>query len=361
MNTIPELTELARENEDFSGEDKEELNGGYAMPGATWTMGAMFAQTSGLPLKLSIDMNAMDSQRSFFPAIETLGDILEKENYQQVFLLGSAGYFGGRKLYFETHGDYTVEDYSYWKARRKFAPDYWVNWGFEDRKLFSYAKEELGRLSADPDRPFNLTLLTVDTHFPDGYICPICPTYYHDQYSDVFACASRQVSDFVEWAKTQSWYDNTTIIISGDHPTMDHDFCQKINPDYDRRVYTCYIHADAEPMKNTRRTFSTFDNFPTTLAALGVKIPGNRLGLGTNLFSSEPTLTELYGVDEERTEVEKHSKLMARLEYIDRKAAYESKEAKEAKEKEEAAKKESKEAATRAFEKKAEKKKQASK
>ncbi len=43
------------------------------------------------------------------------------------------------------------------------------------------------------------------------------------------------------------------------------------------------------------RTYTTFDNFPTTLAAMGVTIEGNRLGLGTNLFSSEQTLSERYG------------------------------------------------------------------
>lgn len=36
------------------------------MPGTTWTMGAMFAQTSGLPLNISIDSNGMDTQDSFF-------------------------------------------------------------------------------------------------------------------------------------------------------------------------------------------------------------------------------------------------------------------------------------------------------
>ena len=38
-NVIPELTELAQANEDFSGKSKK-LNGGYAMPGATWTIGS---------------------------------------------------------------------------------------------------------------------------------------------------------------------------------------------------------------------------------------------------------------------------------------------------------------------------------
>ena len=67
-NVIPELTRIAQENEDFSGET-EELNGGYSMPGTTWTIGAMFAQTSGLPLSVSIDGNNMDTQTSFLPEL----------------------------------------------------------------------------------------------------------------------------------------------------------------------------------------------------------------------------------------------------------------------------------------------------
>ena len=42
--------------------------------------------------------------------------------------------------------------------------------------------------------------------------------------------------------------------------------------------------------------------FPTTLAAMGVKIEGDRLALGVNLFSDEQTLTEQYrrkGLDKE--------------------------------------------------------------
>lgn len=66
QNVIPELTQLAQENEEFSGKSNK-LNGGYSMPGTTWTMGAMFGQTSGLSLDVSIDGNSMYTQSSFFP------------------------------------------------------------------------------------------------------------------------------------------------------------------------------------------------------------------------------------------------------------------------------------------------------
>ncbi|NLA43040.1 LTA synthase family protein, partial [Candidatus Saccharibacteria bacterium] len=44
------------------------------------------------------------------------------------------------------------------------------------------------------------------------------------------------------------------------------------------------------------RQFASFDMYPTTLAALGVKISGDKLGLGVNLFADNtPTLLEQYG------------------------------------------------------------------
>ena len=46
-----------------------------------------------------------------------------------------------------------------------------------------------------------------------------------------------------------------------------------------------------------RRTYATIDLFPTTLSAMGVDIEGDRLGLGTDLYSDTPTLTETMGID----------------------------------------------------------------
>ena len=310
---IPLLTELAQENEDFSGADTA-LNGGYSMPGTTWTAGALFAQTSGLPLSIPIEDNSMDIQDSFFPGIVTLGDILEQQGYEQVFMIGSEAEFGGRKLYFTEHGNYDIEDYPYFVDEGKIEKGRWVWWGFEDLYLFEFAKEKLTELSQG-DEPFNLTMLTVDTHFEDGYTCSECGDEFGDNnYANVMACSDRQVAEFVKWIQQQDFYENTTIVISGDHLTMDSDFCEDVDSDYTRRVYTAYINADAETADPTMtRNYTTFDNFPTTLASLGVKIEGDRLGLGTNLFSDTLTLEETYGIDRMSEELQKKSELMEEL------------------------------------------------
>lgn len=317
-NVIPELTEIAQTNEDFSGADPK-LNGGYSLAGTTWTMGAMFAQTSGLPLNISISANDMDTQDSFFPGITTLGDILSDAGYTQTLLIGSEAQFGGRKLYFQEHGNYEMEDYSYAIENGLIPSDYKVWWGYEDQKLFEFAKEKLLQLSQG-DEPFNLTMLTVDTHFEDGYVCEQCPTEYDTQYSNVMACSSRQVGEFLKWIQQQDFYENTTIVISGDHPTMDSDYCAEIDQEgnYDRRVFTAYINAAAYAQDQQERTYSTFDNFPTTLAALGVQIDGDRLGLGTNLFSGTKTLLEEFGNSKVNAELKKKSEFIEKLSAVDK-------------------------------------------
>lgn len=317
-NVIPELTEIAQTNEDFSGADPK-LNGGYSLAGTTWTMGAMFAQTSGLPLNISISANDMDTQDSFFPGVTTLGDILSDAGYTQTLLIGSEAQFGGRKLYFQEHGNYEMEDYSYAIENDLIPSDYKVWWGYEDQKLFEFAKEKLLQLSQG-DEPFNLTMLTVDTHFEDGYVCEQCPTEYDTQYSNVMACSSRQVGEFLKWIQQQDFYENTTIVISGDHPTMDSDYCAEIDQEgnYDRRVFTAYINAAAYAQDQQERTYSTFDNFPTTLAALGVQIDGDRLGLGTNLFSGTKTLLEEFGNSKVNAELKKKSEFIEKLSAMDK-------------------------------------------
>ena len=315
-NVIPELTKLAQENEDFSGKSKK-LNGGYSLTGSTWTMGAMFAQTSGLPLKISISANEMDTQKSFFPGIVTIGDILGDAGYSQTLMIGSDATFGGRRLYFTDHGNYDIFDYNYAAQQGMLSDEYPVWWGYDDQKLFEFAKEKLNELSAQ-DEPFNLTMLTVDTHFEDGYVCDKCDDKFGDnQYANVMACSSKQVKEFVEWVKQQDFYEDTTIVISGDHPTMDSDFCENVDENYGRRVYTAYINASDSPKSSMTRTYTTFDNFPTTLAAMGVTIEGNRLGLGTNLFSGEQTLSERYGLENEEKEMKKNSEFMIELANID--------------------------------------------
>lgn len=312
-NYIPELTSLAQKNEDFSGTG-EALKGAYEIPGTGYTMGSIFGQMSGVPLKLSFDVNLLTRGENIFPDMITLGDILSKEGYQQVFILGSEAAFAAKDTFFEQHGAFEILDYKAALEQKLLPEDYKVWWGYEDRRSFAFAKEKILDLDKS-GHPFNVTILTVDTHFEDGYVCPLCQSEWGDnQYANVISCASRQAEEFVAWLQKQDFYENTTIVLAGDHITMDFDFCLELPDTYERCSYTAYINSAVSVESEEAREYSVIDFFPTTLASLGADIEGNRLGLGTNLFSYEQTIIERFGLETVQNELVKKSLFMENME-----------------------------------------------
>ena len=309
-NLMPELTALARENLTFTFSEEGLLGGWQNTNGASWTVGSMVAQTAGVPLSIpvSLDHNEyMSYYKEFLPGAVTLTNILHENGYEQAIMVGSDLSFGGRREYFTQHGMDRVYDLYTAREDGIIPEDYHVWWGYEDLHLFEYAKKVLPELSAG-DKPFALTLLTVDTHYVDGYVCELCGDEYEEQYSNVFACSSRQVYDFVQWIEAQDFFPDTTVIICGDHCTMNRWYISRNVPDdYVRRVYNCFINCPVDPARSTGREILPFDMFPTTLAALGCEIEGDRLGLGVNLFSDLPTLAERMGFDEAMDEIDRAS------------------------------------------------------
>ena len=333
-DVIPELRELASEGECFEG-GKDRLNGGHVITGATYTMSGIVAQTAGIPIAGGKTNAASTYADTFYPGIRTLGDILKDEGYDQAFMCGSPVSFGSRKTYLKSHGIDDFFEYDYASANNYIPKGYKVWWGFEDKKLFEFAKTKVTEM-ASKEKPFCLTILTADTHFEDGYVCELCGDKFDTQYSNVMACSSRQVSEFVRWLQKQDFYENTTIILSGDHITMDADYCNGVDKEYERRTYTNIINSPVKPVNDRHREYTTFDMFPTTLAAIGAKISGNRLGLGTDLFSGSPTLYERFGrrtLEEELTkdsaffrEIAKYDPLsksiLENLDYLEMECSY---------------------------------------
>jgi len=293
VNYIPCLTEIAKNNVSFS--NGSQIGGGIVAPGCEFTMGAIVGTSSGVPFKSMINGNSMSNYAQFLPGLTTLGDILEKEGYTNYFLCGSDAEFGGRKLFYEKHGNYNIHDYFYAADKGYIPKDYYEFWGYEDFKLFEIARAELGQLGSSGEL-FNYTMLTVDAHHPEGYICELCEGSYEQQYANVISCSDRQIAEFVSWIESQSWAQNTTVILIGDHTSMASDFWDDIGG-YERRTYNCFLNLpDGLNMERTKnREFDTLDYFPTILASLGAEIEGERVGLGTSLFSERPTLTEELG------------------------------------------------------------------
>lgn len=297
-NLLPNLSQLATEGGGLNFSNTEKLGGALSTPGTGFTVGGMVAATAGIPLNVVGGLNANDygNTSDFLPGAYSLGEILNKENYRQMLLIGSDAAFGGRDKYFSQHGNYEIRDYNYAIEQGWIPSDYKVWWGYEDQKLFEFAKESLSEL-ATGDQPFNFTMLTADTHFPDGYATAETEKLFDTQYKNVIFHSDKMLGSFLDWIQKQSFYENTTVIISGDHLTMDTGFSSSLPEDYERTVFNLILNAPFTTENTKNRQFSTMDLFPTTLASLGATISGNRLGLGTNLFSDQETLIEELGYE----------------------------------------------------------------
>lgn len=302
-DVIPELTalQLDKDNVNFTVDHKV-LNGAYTPANTAWTAASQVAQTSGVPLK---DYGSTDR---YMPGIVSIGDILNSYGYKQVYIAGSYMYYADMSEYYSQHGSYEMQDMHYAVKNGLVPSDYFENWGYEDEKLFQFARDELSKIG-DSRQPFNLFIATMDTHFPDGYKCRLCPDDSDIQYENVLSCESSQLESFIEWVKEQDFYENTTIILSGDHPTMEKRYIREKNVSdrYDRKTYVVIINSGETYTLDYDRQFTVFDMYPTTLAAIGAEIEGDRLGLGVNLFSETPTLLERYGYDKLNSELEKKS------------------------------------------------------
>ena len=294
-NLMPELTELSKEGVHFS-DTKAPFGGPYQTYGSSWSVAGMINMGMGIPLKIPMNGNSYGKSGYFLPGARGLGDILQEEGYEQTIMFGADADFGGLTTYFKSHGDFNIWDWKYARDNGYIPKDYKVWWGFEDDKLYDFAKQEITRLS-QTGKPFNFTMETADTHFPDGYVSKNTPTPRDNQYANVIAYSTSEAVEFVRWIQQQPYYKDTTIVITGDHLSMDKKFFKNFDPNYKRDIFNLIINPAKEPEKVQNRKFAPLDMFPTILSSMGVEIKGNRLGLGTDLFSETPTLIERDGID----------------------------------------------------------------
>lgn len=294
---MPELTKLAKQNLNFSHSDK--LGGSIVRaPSIAYTMGATIAQTSGVLLMTPLGKmrNDMGELKSFLPSLRRLEDVLHDNGYEQLYIEGSDASFAAYNSYVGRYDDSNVFDL--YKARDEglIPKNYFEMWGFEDRKMFEFSKQKIDEL-AKGDKPFAVTMYTMDTHsFEEGYRCQLCDNSLGNRFASAVNCTSRQVDEFINWLKTKPYFEDTVVIITGDHIAEHVPKGIELEKEgYERTPYNCFINAQKTPESAKNRVFSPLDMFPTTLSAMGAEIKGGRLGLGTDLFSDKKTLAEEMG------------------------------------------------------------------
>lgn len=285
-NYTPEINRIVQENVSFEP-------GGVDVAMTGWTMAAHVSKLCGIPLNLPQGLENSDSIYSFLPYVKCMTDVLDEEGYRQIYVQGSDGTFSSKRNFWHQHNVKEFHDFPYYKKEGTVSEKKEIFWGVTDRTLYGLVQKELEELGRDSSKPFALYMMTVDTHFPDGYLSDGCAIAESEQsrYPSALRCASKQVDSFLKWAETQNWYKNTVIVIVGDHTWST--FTDLLNLDGNAPLYwiDAFLNTQNTPL-NENRNFSSFDMFPTVLEAMNVEIAGHRLGLGTSLFSSEKTLLE---------------------------------------------------------------------
>lgn len=297
---IPELEKLAENNISFSHTNG--LGGMYDIDG--YTISALVSSTSSTPI-VGACGNECEQYGDIVPRVRTLGDVLTDEGYNVEYMQGSSGEFAGFKNYLTKHSNQKLIDYDEMIKRGYVEKGYYTWWGIEDKKIIKYAKDEITEL-AKKKEPFAFTLITMDTHFVDGYLDDTCKTPFEEPLSNAYNCSSKKIGDLVSWIKKQKFYDDTMIVITGDHETMQHVYF-KNSQDYQRSVYNVFINSKKTDINTKNRIVTNFDIYPTVLSGLGADINGNRIGFGTNLFSNKQTIPEIIGFETLKREKDKSS------------------------------------------------------
>ena len=312
-NLIPSLSAYLSEGISFDNFQK--------VQGAYFTIDGISAQTTGMPLlQLPDDFHMIptDSYGSVMSNTAGVFNVLKDQGYQTVSFIGSPGWFTNMNLFLEKHGIQVLHD------RNSFVDDgYELNEktlgfhdSFRDDFLIEKFKEYLTN-QIDPSKNFGAVIQTYDTHFPSGFCPKEFKKHGEDNIFDAWLYTDYLVGGFLDWAKTQSWYNNTVIIVVGDHPWQDsnNDFSNLTKKDNLRQIYNLIIHSRAKKVDNSC-SYSNIDMAPTILNALGIsfrsfsnsgKQSNSKLGLGVSLFSDEKTLVCTYGKDDLINKLSKYS------------------------------------------------------
>jgi phosphoglycerol transferase len=256
--------------------------------GTGWTIAGIVASQCGVLLKDENPLNLRqffgknsinrigENVDEFMPGITCLGDVLDEAGYANHFLGGADLEFAGKGKFFEGHGFDVVKGVDYWEA---LGETEFSKWGLYDDALLEHAKAELDSLH-EAGRPFNLTVLTVDTHRPEGHISPTCAAQGVEEFTGVVECTSDLLADFVNHMAQKGYLDDTAVVITGDHLTMPNVVQDTIDLEPQRTIYN-RMWTPLTVGQN-REQMMHFSVMPTVLDMLGFTFPGSEMALGVS-------------------------------------------------------------------------------
>ncbi|MGJ9373452.1 LTA synthase family protein [Nesterenkonia sp. CF4.4] len=288
---LKEVTEPARGWR--SAKDLRQYEGGG------WTMSGLTATQCGIPLAgvtSAASSGALGELRegdgTYLDGTTCLGDLLQERGYTNVFLGGASSSFAEKNTFLRSHGYSEVRGLDDWRAAGEPESSFRSDWGLSDQSLMEQAKTEVDELHAESQRtgePFNLSLLTLDTHEP-VHVFDYCDVDTQEEATSVFACSMVQVAGFVEHLEDQGYLEDTAVVIMGDHlkPVNAGDSLQAQLEDHpDRTIFNRIWIPGAEQDTMLRAGMDQLSMYPTLIEAAGLTLADREAGIGVSGFSAE--------------------------------------------------------------------------
>lgn len=274
-----------------------------------WTMAGFVGTQCGVPLRAPssepIDESENNDagilndweQDTYMESAVCLGDVLENQGYTNAFVGAAALSFAGKGSFLSSHGYSDLQGGEEWVRRGDIAsvPGWW---GPSDGTVMTLAKNKVLELR-QAEKPFNLTILTTDTHEP-ATKQDYCEITTEVEMESVVTCSMEQVADFVHFLQDEGFMDDTVVVLMGDHLRMAGPLDDKIRAsEVDRTVFN-RIHVPGNKKVAVTRT-DQFAMYPTLLEALGMDVEDGRAGLGVSAYRREADGEALQSLpDEER-------------------------------------------------------------
>lgn len=269
--------------------------------GTGWTMAGIVSTQCGIPLRPyswfdkseedgRLDGNELGEKRpNFLPGAVCLGDVLKAAGYVNVFYGGADENFAGKGKFLRAHGYDVV-----------LGRDGWVNrgekdfggWGLYDDRLLEQAKWMIDDLQSK-GKPFNMTVLTVDTHHPSGFLSPTCRGQGVGDFPGIVECSAKNVAQLIKHVQERGYLENTDVVIMGDHLSMVNTHYEVLQRAGDRYIYNAFYSKGG--LKKNREVIYHFDVFPTILTMLGFAVPDGKAALGVSGLGAVPPNQGLHG------------------------------------------------------------------
>lgn len=266
--------------------------------GGGWTMAGLVSTQCGVPLKGagpgtssgSSPTSGLDDGPTYLRGTTCLGDVLEDHGYTSVFLGGANTSFAAKGTFLSTHGYSEVKGLADWREAGEPEQNFRSDWGLSDERLMERAKDKVDDLHAhakQTGQPFNLSVLTLDTHEP-VHVYDYCDVDTRNNVTSVFACSLAQVAGFLEHMKDQGYLEDTAVVIMGDHlkhMSAGDAFHEQLDDHGNRTIFNRIWVPGQNPAGAPRPGVDQLSMFPTLLEAAGLTLQNREAGLGVSAFA----------------------------------------------------------------------------